>query len=160
MLTREMADAVDAALTVRIATVSKDGVPMVTPLWFCRDGEAIFLGTRAGSFHARHIAANPRVVLLFADRNGRRTRRVLRIAGTAMLAGRETLTPRRKRKMARRYYLQPRAALHWLRNWRKLRNMRRYYAERTDTAIIEVHLDDGEWLEQPLATAAARSPVR
>jgi nitroimidazol reductase NimA-like FMN-containing flavoprotein (pyridoxamine 5'-phosphate oxidase superfamily) len=65
---------VDGALTVRLATLSPRGTPLLTPLWFARDGDVIYLGTRRGSPHARHMTRNPRVVLLFGDQGGRRTR--------------------------------------------------------------------------------------
>jgi PPOX class probable F420-dependent enzyme len=142
---------IDRALTVRLCTLSPGGVPMVTPLWFARDGGGIYLGTRAGSFQARHINANPRVVLLFADRGGRRTRRVLRVSGAARVCGPEHMTRRRTARMAQRYYLRPAAALHWLRNWRRLRWMRRYHEERTDPGVIEVELEAAEFLDQPVA---------
>ena len=122
---------------------------MITPLWFGREGEAIYLGTSTDSFHARHMAAAPHIVILFADQNGRRTRRVLRVHATASVGPTARLSLRRKLRLAKRYYLQPKAALHWLRNAHRFANMRRYYTERPNVCTIEVTLDSAEWLEQP-----------
>lgn len=142
---------IDRALTVRLCTLSSRGVPLVTPLWFARDGDTIYMGTNRNSFHARHILSNPAVVLLFGDRHGRRTRRVLRVPGTAQVRDRDRMTFGRQARMVQRYYLRPAAALHWLRNWRKWGALRRYHAERTDIATIEIRLDSAEFLEQPIA---------
>lgn len=142
---------IDQALTVRLCTISASAVPLITPLWFAREGDTIYLGTRRDSIHARHIQRNPRVVLLLSDRRGRRTRRVLRATGTATVNGPGRMTLRRKVRMAARYYLPPRAAWHWLRNWRKRATLARYHAERQDTATVEIRLESAEFLEQPVA---------
>lgn len=63
----------DRALIVRIATQSRAGMPLVTPLWFLRDGSKIIIGTRRGSPHERNAFANPSVVMTFGDRHGRPT---------------------------------------------------------------------------------------
>lgn len=39
----------DRALVVRLATISERGAPLLTPLWFGRDGDVIYIGTRHGS---------------------------------------------------------------------------------------------------------------
>lgn len=140
---------VDAALTVRVATISKRGTPLLIPLWFARDGGVVYIGTRRGSLHARNIAQNPRVVMLFGDRGGRPTRRVLRVTGTARVCDIKDLTFARKLRLAWRYFLQPKALLHWAANWRKIGVRNRYYAERTDPAMLEVTLEEAEFLPQP-----------
>lgn len=50
---------IDGALTVRLATLSKNGAPLLTPLWFARDGDVIYIGTRRGSLHVRNATRNP-----------------------------------------------------------------------------------------------------
>ena len=142
---------IDGALTVRLCTLSSNGVPLVTPLWFARDGDTIYLGTRRHSFHARHMARNPRVVMLFGDRHGRRTRRVLRATGTARLGNPTQMTLRRKLRMVTRYYLPPISAWHWLRNWKKWATLGRYHGERRDVTTVEIRLESAEFLDQPLS---------
>lgn len=149
-LTPDQLEFVEKALTVRLCTLSPNGVPLITPLWFGRDGDCIYLGTRRDAFHSRHIARNPRVVLLFSDRRGRRTRRVLRVTGTATVEPHERMTPRRQLRMAVRYYLPPVLAWDRLRNWRRWATLGRYHNERPDIATIEIRLNSAEFLEQPL----------
>ncbi len=141
---------IDGALTVRLCTISSNGVPLITPLWFARDGDTIYLGTRRDSYHARHMARNPRVIMLFSDFHGRRTRRVLRAAGSAKLSAHAQMTPRRKLRMVTRYYLPPASAWHWLRNWKKRATLGRYHDERRDVTTVEIHLESAEFLDQPL----------
>jgi nitroimidazol reductase NimA-like FMN-containing flavoprotein (pyridoxamine 5'-phosphate oxidase superfamily) len=148
---RAMRNFVDRTLTVRLATVSAKGTPMVTPLWYARDGDVIYMGTRRGSIHARHMTENPRVVMLFGDRNVRRTKRVLKVIGTARVCEYETMSSARKARLAWRYFFQPEALWHWLKNWRKLGVRNRYYAERTDPAMVEITLEDAEFVPQPAA---------
>lgn len=143
---------IDSAVTVRVATLSASGIPMVTPLWFGRDGDTIYLGTRASAPHTRNMIANPNVTLLIGDRWGRRTKRVLCLAGTAEVRGFEAMTWRRKASLAWRYFLRPGAAADYIRNWRKLRTRHRYYGERTDGVCIEIHLSTANFIEQPLAS--------
>jgi general stress protein 26 len=148
---RTMRTLIDRALTVRVATVSANGTPMVTPLWFARDGDVIVAGTRRAAPLARHIDANPAVVLLFGDRGGRPAAQVLRVAGTARIRDSSALTLARKLRMARRYFVGPGAIAHWATNWRKLGVRGRYYAERTETCTIEIALGDGEFVDVPRA---------
>ena len=50
----------------------------------------------------------------------------------------------RKARLAWRYFLRPKAVLHFVSNWRKLSVRKRYYAERTDPAMVEITLEQGE----------------
>jgi len=149
-LTQDELKFVEGALTVRLCTLSPKGVPLITPLWFGRDGDVLYLGTRRDAFHSRHIERNPRVVLLFSDQRGRRTRRVLRVTGTAALEPKESLTRRRQLRMAVRYYLPPALAWDRLRNWRRWATLGRYHAERPDIATVVIQMESAEFLEQPV----------
>lgn len=140
---------IDRALIVRLATQSRAGMPLVTPLWFARDGAKIVIGTRRGSPHARNASANPSVVMTFGDRRGRPTRRVLRAFGTARVAGYEEMGAWHKAKLAWRYFLQPRSLMHWLRNWVKIGVRNRYYSERTDPSMLEITLERTEFVARP-----------
>lgn len=142
---------IDRALLVRLATQSRAGKPLLTPLWFTRDGGKIIMGTRGGSPHARNASVNPAVVMTFSDRQGRPTRRVLRVFGTARVAGYEEMTVWHKAKLAWRYFLQPRSVMHWLKNWRKIGVRNRYYAERTDPSMLEITLERTEFVARPRA---------
>jgi PPOX class probable F420-dependent enzyme len=140
---------VDGALTVRLATISRKGTPLLTPLWFARDGDVIYMGTRRSSPHARHITENPDVVMLFGDRGGKPARGVLRVTGKACVCDIKSLSGLRKARLAWRYFLAPGAIRHWMANWRKIGVRNRYYAERTDPAMVEITLGEGEFLAAP-----------
>lgn len=141
-----MTRSVDAALIVRLATLSKKGTPLLTPLWFSRDGDVIYLGTRRSSLHARHIRENPRVLMIFADD---RAGDVLRVGGMARMRDIAEMSSVRKARMAWRYFLRPAALAHWAKHWRTLGLRRRYYAERTDGVMVEITLENAELVGQP-----------
>lgn len=47
----------------RIATVTADGAPHVTPVWFIREGEDVFVTPRAQSSWLENVRREPRVAL-------------------------------------------------------------------------------------------------
>jgi hypothetical protein len=103
------------------------------------------------------MARNPRVVMLFGDRGGKPTRRILRVAGTARVCNYESMSPARKARLAWRYILRPTALAHWAANLRKMAVRNRYYSERTDPAVVEITLDDAELVPQPMSAGPAPS---
>jgi PPOX class probable F420-dependent enzyme len=46
-----------------LVTVTPDGTPVPTPVWFWWDGETLLVYSQAGKPKLRHIAANPRVAV-------------------------------------------------------------------------------------------------
>lgn len=145
-LSPEVARFVDRSMTVRLATISRRGTPMVTPLWFGRDGGVIYLGTRGSSPQARHIRENARVVMLFGEPNDGANPTLLRVVGIGRLRDSGAMSFRRKARLVWRYFLNPAALRHWIAHWRKLGVRRRYYAERTDPVTVEITLDEAEFL--------------
>ncbi len=58
-------------LVLWLVTVSADGTPVPTPVWFWWDGETILVYSQTGKPKLRHIATNPRVALaLRTDEDG------------------------------------------------------------------------------------------
>jgi len=53
-----------------LTTVSADGTPQPSPVWFLWDGETVLIYSQPNTPKLRHIAANPRVSLNL-DGNGR-----------------------------------------------------------------------------------------
>lgn len=151
-LSRSELRRVDEARIVRLATVSRRGTPLVTPLWFARDADVIYIGTRRSSPHSRNVADDPRVVMVFSGRDGR----VMRVTGAARLSDDE-MSLGRKARMAWRYFLGPSALAHWVRHWRKLGLRKAYYRERTDPAMLEVTLDEAEVSSRPGQPRSHRS---
>jgi PPOX class probable F420-dependent enzyme len=50
-------------LVLWLVTVSADGTPVPTPVWFLWDGESLLVYSQRDKPKLRHIAANPRVAL-------------------------------------------------------------------------------------------------
>jgi PPOX class probable F420-dependent enzyme len=50
-------------LVAWLVTVSPDGTPVPTPVWYWWDGSTILVYSQPGTPKLRHIAANPRVAL-------------------------------------------------------------------------------------------------
>lgn len=71
------------AMVARIATLSRNGRPSVTSLYFTVVRGRIWLGTADWTLAARQAKAEPRVSLLFNVERNPHDRRILRIAGRA-----------------------------------------------------------------------------
>jgi PPOX class probable F420-dependent enzyme len=50
-----------------LSTVGEDGAPHLVPTWFVWDGDRITILSKPGARKARHIAAEPRVMLAIGD---------------------------------------------------------------------------------------------
>jgi PPOX class probable F420-dependent enzyme len=82
---------------VVLATVGRDGAPLLTPMWFLADGESLVMVTHAGSAKTRNVARDPRVAVV-AEAGTRGDIRGVHVSGraehltdpeeTARLAGR------------------------------------------------------------------------
>lgn len=76
---------VDAALREDVVawliTVSADGTPVPTPVWFWWDGDTVLVYSQREKPKLRHIAANPRVAL--ALRTDELGDRIIVLTGTA-----------------------------------------------------------------------------
>ena len=58
-------------LVAWLVTVSPDGAPVPTPVWFVWDGSSLLVYSQRDKLKLRHIAANPRVaVALRTDEDG------------------------------------------------------------------------------------------
>ena len=58
-------------LVAWLVTVSRDGTPVPTPVWFLWDGTSVLIYSERDKLKLRHIAANPRVALaLRTDEHG------------------------------------------------------------------------------------------
>ncbi len=60
----EIAAFLDTTQTISVATISKDGAPHLTALWFARDGDTILFETYGRSQKVVNIARDPRVAVL------------------------------------------------------------------------------------------------
>lgn len=71
-------------------TVSRDGTPQPSPIWFLWDGDSVLMYSQPNTPKLRNIEANPRVSLHF-DGNGQGGDIVV-LTGEARLADHESLT--------------------------------------------------------------------
>lgn len=81
--TPEIADRLDRTLIAWLTTVSPDGQPQSSPVWFLRDGEQIVVYSLANAPRVRNVRANPRVAFNLNSDDGGGD--VITIEGTATL---------------------------------------------------------------------------
>ena len=142
----EMVDWVRDSLVTRLATLSPQGVPLVTPIWFVNDGEDLLMTTGGRGLAVRNILAHPRVVLLFdAELRGRQPR-ALRVVGEASFES-DFLRPLSLLRIARKYYLRRAALRVELANAARWRMRARYYAQHPEPGFIRVRPLEWEWVE-------------
>lgn len=61
----------DVPRVATLATINPDGTPLLTPLWFARDGDTLLLAVGPNSPKVRNIRRDPRVTLVvLADTQG------------------------------------------------------------------------------------------
>ena len=79
-------------VVARLATIDRDGLPYIAPLWQEWDGEAMWLIPRERSAFVPHIKANPNVAVSCAMDGGTYARLLIRgkaeiAAGPALMSG-------------------------------------------------------------------------
>jgi pyridoxamine 5'-phosphate oxidase-like protein len=93
------------SMNVRVATLSSRGVPHITPLRFIEGDGVLYVLTRTVTLAARHVRAEPDVVLLFdAERTAGP---VLRMRARASVRDDPERAAWCERRAARRYLLRP-----------------------------------------------------
>lgn len=137
------------SMVARIATLSHDGRPSITPLYFNDIDGHIWLGTSSWTLAARQAAADPRVCILLGHERNAADQRVLRISGTAVVRTDEVTLRLRNRKMALKYVFSPGALLNQLLNLRLFQIVRRYRAqsaEKGSGCVIDVTPQEVEFI--------------
>ena len=136
-------------MIVRVATLSRDGTPRLTPLWFIHDRGRIYMNTRAESPAVKDIWANPFVVLLFEKDRGPRPGKTLRIRGRAAFQAGTALNRRMYIRSALKYHLSPGGLKNLLQSLTSLPIRARYYRERAgESGTIEVTPESLEFVPQ------------
>ncbi len=57
----------DVPRVATLATINPDGTPLLTPLWFARDGDTLWLAVGPHSPKVRNMRRDPRVTLVVLD---------------------------------------------------------------------------------------------
>jgi membrane protease YdiL (CAAX protease family)/general stress protein 26 len=133
------------SMTMRVATLSRGGVPHITPLRFTADGWTIHALPGATTPTVRHIREHPSVVLLFDAE--RAMGRVLRVRARAAVLDDPRLKPRYERRAAVKYFLRPGGIWNTLTHWRLFLDGRHL---RRDNALIEFVPEAAEFVPPPL----------
>ncbi len=138
------------SMIARVATLSRNGRPSVTPIYFvCVNGN-IWVGTSEWTLAARDAKADPRVVILFEAERGPRTGRVLRIAGRAVVRTDPQAQRAYNLRTALKYVLTPGGLRHYLGHLAMRPLMRRYHAQSAEkgrACVIEVTPEEAVFLE-------------
>lgn len=136
-------------MVARLATLSRNGRPGITPLYFvCQKGH-IWLGTPDWTLAARNVQANPRVSVLFEVERNPGERRVVRISGQARVRTDQWALLSYNLRVAWKYVLRPDAIRDTLAHRRLLPIRRRYRAqsrEKGRSCVIEVIPEQAEVL--------------
>ncbi|WP_262700360.1 MULTISPECIES: pyridoxamine 5'-phosphate oxidase family protein [Streptomyces] len=89
-------DELDAFLaeqrTCRVATVSADGRPHISPLWFCWDGTALWLYSLTRSRRWAELRRDPRIAVVVDDGHDYGELRGVELSGEAVPVGEEPRT--------------------------------------------------------------------
>ena len=122
-------DILRRCMVARIATLSHNGRPSVTSLYFISMKEHIWLGTSSWTLAARSASGDPRVSVLFEVERNPREQRLLRVSGNATVRTDLETMHIYHRQIARKYVLTPGGLLHYLAHMKRLPLMRLYGAQ-------------------------------
>ncbi|HEV2456784.1 MAG TPA: pyridoxamine 5'-phosphate oxidase family protein [Ktedonobacterales bacterium] len=134
-------DVLRRSMVARIATLSHNGRPSITPLYFVHLTGRIWLGTPAWTLAARHVTADPRVSLLFHVERDASDQRVVRISGRARVRTDRQARRSYALRAARKYVLtlgDVRDTLVHLRLLPIRRHYRAQSAAKGQSSVIEV----------------------
>jgi general stress protein 26 len=147
-------DVMRRSMVARIATLSRNGRPHVSPLYSVHLDGRVWLGTVDWTLAARNVGADSRVSVLFEVEPDPGDRRVLRIGGRARVRTDRRTQRSYNRRVARKYLLTPggiRNALAHVRQLPLVRNYRAQGAEKGQPCVIEVIPEQAEFLDDQRA---------
>jgi Pyridoxamine 5'-phosphate oxidase len=142
-------DVLRRSMVARIATLSRNGRPSITPLYFVYLSGHIWLGTVDWTLAARNVKADPRVSVLFEVEQDRSSHRVLRIRGRASVRTDPKAQRSYRLRVACKYLLTPGGIRNALTHIRQLLPMHNYHvqaAEKGQPCVIEVTPEQAEFL--------------
>jgi general stress protein 26 len=144
-------DVMRRSMVARIATLSRNGRPSITPLYCVYLNGHIWLGTADWTLAARSVLADPRVSVLFEVEQDRSPHRVLRIRGRASVRTGQKIQRSYNLRAARKYLLTPGGIRDALAHIRQLPPMHTYHAqsaEKGQPCVIEVTPEQAEFLNE------------
>lgn len=138
------------AMVARIATLSHNGRPSITPIYFVYVNSHIWLGTSEWTLAAREVKADPRVSVLFQVDDKVQNRSILRITGRANVSTDPDMKRSYNLRVAFKYSLPPAGIRNNLAHLGLLPLMRRYHAQSAEkgrACIIDVTPEQAEILD-------------
>jgi hypothetical protein len=145
-------DVLRRSMLARIATLSRNGRPSITPIYFVLVNGRIWLGTSDWTLAARDVKADPRVSVLFNVERNPNDRRVLRITGRAIVRTDPEVQRTYNLRVALKASLTPGGIRNNLANRSLLPLMHRYHAQSAEkgrACVIDVTPEGAEFLENP-----------
>jgi general stress protein 26 len=142
-------DVMRRSMVARIATLSRNGRLSITPLYFVYLNGHICLGTVDWTLAVRNVKADLRVSVLFEVEQDPSDQRVLRIRGRASVRTDQKSQRSYGLQVAHKYLLTSggiRNALAYLRQLPLICNYRAQGAENGQSCVIEVTLEQAEFL--------------
>ncbi len=152
-------DLLQRCRVARIATLSRNGRPSITPIYFVFVNDRIWLGTSDWTLAARDVKADSRVSLLFEVEGHRGDGRVLRITGKAIVRTNPQIQRSYNLRVAFRYSLTANGIRHNLAHFRLLPVMHRYHAQSAEkgrACVIDVTPEQVEFLDDPQVETGKR----
>ena len=143
-------DVMRRSMVARIATLSSNGRPSISPLYFIYLNGHVWLGTSDWTLAARNVKADPRVSVLFNVERERSDQRVLRISGRACVNTDRAVQRTYDLRVMRKYVLTPGGILNYLTNFRRLLPMHYYHAQSAAkglACVIDVTPEQVEFLD-------------
>lgn len=98
--------AVSEARFVSLTTFRRSGVPVSTPVWIVRDGDALLVTTPGDSGKVKRLRNNPRVELRPCSRSGKVADDAVVAGGTAIIWSDDADVARGSRMFLDRYRLE------------------------------------------------------
>ncbi len=143
-------DVLQRAMVARIATLSRNARPSITPLYFVYLNGRLWLGTDDWTLAAREAQADPRVTVLFNLEQDSHDHRTLRITGRARVRTDPEARRSYVRHVAFKYILTPGGILNYLAHLGQFLLMRRYHAQsagKGQSCVIEITPERVEFLD-------------
>ena len=122
-------DVLRRSMVARIATLSRTGQPSVTPLYFVWLKGHVWLGTADWTLAARDAKADPRVCVLLNVEENPNDRRLLRIAGRAVVRTDAETQRAYVLRVAFKYSLRPSGIRNQLAHFGQFSLVKRYRAQ-------------------------------
>ncbi len=142
-------DVMRQSMVARIATLSRNGRPSITPLYFVYLNGHIWLGTADWTLAARDAKADPRVSVLFQVERNPHDHRILRITGRANVRTDPEAQRSYVLRVVFKYSWSPGGIRNQLAHIGQSLLMRRYHAqsaEKGQSCVIEVTPEQAEFL--------------